>query len=194
MEGGAVERGGEAGDEGGGFDVGANAEGARGAAEDIGGGGSGEGEAGAKVEEVGGRVNAPGHGAPGCLGVDGEWLGGVEGPDLVDVVLVVVVEEGGVEDDAVVGAEGAQVAAGGVRYDKGGPACTVGGGLSGQALADGGETVGCHAGDVLRCVGVVCQGEGDGKADEVDIGNVDEELGGVEGEFAEVPGQVDVWV
>ena len=43
-----------------------------------------------------------GYGAPGCLGVDGKLLVGVVGPDLVDVVLVVVVEEGGVEGDAVV--------------------------------------------------------------------------------------------
>ena len=114
---------------------------------------------------------------------------------MVDVVLVVVCEERGVEEDAVVGAQGAQVAAaGGVRDDEGGPACAVGGGLSGQALADGGQAVGRHAGDALRGIGGVGQGEGDGKADKVDVGDVDEELSGVEGELAEVPGQVDVWV
>ena len=66
--------------------------------------------------------------------------------------------------------------------------------MSGQALADGIEAVGCHACDVLRCVGSVGQGEGDGKGDEVDVGDVDEELSGIEGELAETPGLVDVWV
>ena len=193
-QGGAVERSGEAGDEGAGFDVGADGEGARGAAEDVGGGGSGEGEAGAEVEQIGGGVDAPGDSAPGCLGIDGQGLGGVEGPDLVYVILVVVVEEGRVENDAIVGAEGAQVAAGGVGYNEGGPGCAIGGGLGSQTLADIAEAVGRHAGDVLRCVGGVGQGEGDGKADEVDVGDVDEKLSGVEGELAEVPGHVDIWV
>lgn len=122
------------------------------------------------------------------MGVDGELRGRVLRPDLVDVGLVVAFEEGGVEDDAVVGAQGAQVAARGVGHNERGPARAVGGALSRQARADGIEACGCHAGDVLRCVGGVGQGEGNGKADEIDVGNVDEELGGVEGEFAEVPG------
>ena len=119
-EGGAVERGAEAGDEGAEFDVPADdGEGAGGAAEDVGGGGLGEGEAGAEVEEGGGGVDVAADGAPGGLGVDGELLGGVLGPDLVDVGLVVVVEEGGVEGDAVVGAQGAEVAAGWVGDNEG---------------------------------------------------------------------------
>ena len=61
-----------------------------------------------------------------------------------------------------------------------------------EAVADGVEAVGGGAGDVLGCVGGVGKGEGDGKADEVDVGDVDEELGGIEGKFAKVPGQVDV--
>ena len=69
---GAVEGGAEAGDEGAEFDVAADGEGARGAAEDVGGGGLGEGEGGAEGEEGGGWVYAAGDGAPGCLGVDGE--------------------------------------------------------------------------------------------------------------------------
>lgn len=101
---GAVEGGAEAGDEGASFDVGVEGEGTGGAAEDVGGGWFGEGQATAKVEEVGGRVDLAGYGAPDCLGVDGELFGGVLGEDLVDVVLVVAAEEGGVEGDAVVGA------------------------------------------------------------------------------------------
>ena len=155
-EGGAIERGAEAGDEGAEFDVGArDGEGARGAAEDVGGGGLGEGEAGAEVEEGGGGVDVAGDGAPGGLGVDGELLGGVLGPDLVDVGLVVVCEEGGVEGDAVVGAQGAEVAAGGVGDDEGRPACAVGGGLRSESVADGVEAVGGGAGDGLGCVGGV---------------------------------------
>ena len=100
---GAVESGAEAGDEGASFDVGIEGEGTGGAAEYVGGGGFGEGQAAAEVEERG-RVDLAGYGAPGCLGVDGELLGGVLGPDLVDVILVVIAEEGGVEGDAVVGA------------------------------------------------------------------------------------------
>ncbi len=103
-EGGAVEGGAEAGDEGAEFDVGADGEGAGGAAEDVGGGGLGEGEAIAEVQEGGGGVHLAWDAAPLGLGVDGESLGGVLRPDLVDVVLVVAVEEGGVEGDAVVGA------------------------------------------------------------------------------------------
>ena len=111
-EGGAIERGAEAGDEGAEFDVRArDGEGAGGAAEDVGGGGLGEGEVGAEIQEGGGRVDVAWDGAPGGLGVDGELLGGVLGPDLVDVGLVVVCEKGGVEGDAVVGAQGAEVAA-----------------------------------------------------------------------------------
>ena len=111
-EGGAVERGAEAGDEGAEFDVRADdGEGAGGAAEDVGGGGLGKGEAEAEVEEGGGGVDVAWDGAPGCLGVDGELLGGGFRPDLVDVGLVVVVEEGGVEGDAVVRTQGAEVAA-----------------------------------------------------------------------------------
>ena len=154
---GAVESGAEAGDEGAAFDAGAEGEGAGGAAEDVGGGGFGECEAVAEVEEGGGGVHAAGYGAPGCLGVDGERLGAVAGPDLVDVGLVVVLEEGGVEDGAVVWAQGAQVAAGGAADDEGGPAGVVGGGLGGQGLADGVEAVGGHAGDMLGCVGGVGQ-------------------------------------
>ena len=45
-----------------------------------------------------------GYSAPGGLSVDGELLGRVLGPDLVDIVLVVAVEERGVQSDAVVGA------------------------------------------------------------------------------------------
>ena len=57
-EGGAIERGAEAGDEGAEFDVRARVgEGAGGAAEDVGGGGFGEGEAGAEVEEGGSSVD-----------------------------------------------------------------------------------------------------------------------------------------
>ena len=57
-EGGAVERGAEAGDEGAEFDVRADdGEGAGGAAEDVGGGGLGKGEAEAEVEEGGGGVD-----------------------------------------------------------------------------------------------------------------------------------------
>ena len=41
------------------------------------------------------------------------------GPDLVDVGLVVILEEGGVQRDAVVGAQGAEVAAGRVADDEG---------------------------------------------------------------------------
>lgn len=103
-KGGAVEGGAEAGDEGAEFDVGADGEGAGGAGEDVGGGGLGEGEAVAEVEEGGGGVDFAWDGAPGGLGVDGELLRCVLRPDLVDVVLVVVFEEGGVEGDAVVGA------------------------------------------------------------------------------------------
>ncbi len=66
--------------------------------------------------------------------------------------------------------------------------------MSCQALADGVEPFGCHAGDILRCVGGVGQSQGDGKADKVDVGDVDKELGGIEGEFAEVPGHVYVRV
>lgn len=66
--------------------------------------------------------------------------------------------------------------------------------MSSQSLADGVEAGGCYAGDILRCVGGVNEGEGNGKADKVDVRNVDEELGGIEGEFAEVPGQVHIWV
>ena len=118
-EGGAVERGAEAGDEGAEFDVGArDGEGAGGAAEDVGGGGPGEGEAGAEVEG-GGGVDVACDGAPGGLGVDGEFLSGVLGPDLVDVGLIVVFEEGGVEGDAVVGAQGAEIAAESVGDDEG---------------------------------------------------------------------------
>lgn len=101
---GAVESGAEASDEGASFDVGIEGEGTGGATEDVGGGRFGEGEAAAEVEEGGGRVDVAGYGAPGCLGVDGELLGGVLGPDLVDIVLVVAAEEGGVEGDAIVGA------------------------------------------------------------------------------------------
>ena len=194
-QGGAVERGAEAGDEGAEFDVGADDKGPRGAAEDVGRGGLGEGQAGAEVEEGGGRVDGAGDGAPGRLGVDGELSRCVLGPDLVDVGLEVAVEQGGVEEDAVVGAQGAQVASsGGLGHDERGPAGAVGGGLRGQALANGVEAVGRHAGDVLGCVGGVGQGQGDGEADKVDVGDVDEELGGVEGELAEIPGQVHVWV
>ena len=156
QESGAIERGAEAGDEGAEFDVGAcDGEGPRGAAEDVGGGGPCEGEALAEVEEGGGGVDVAGDGAPGGLGVDGEVLGGVLGPDLVDVGLVVVVEEGGVEGDAVVGAQGAEVAAGWVGDDEGGPACAVGGALRSESVADGVEAVGGGAGDVLGCVGGV---------------------------------------
>lgn len=194
-EGGAVEGGGEAGGEVAEFDVGGGGKGPRGAAEDVGGGGRGEGEAVAEGEEGRGRGDLARDGAPGCLGVDGEGLGRVAGPDLGDVGLVVGFEEGGGEDDAVVGAEGAQVAAARrVGHDERGPACAVGGGLGGQGLAYGVEAGGGHAGDVLRRVGGVGEGEGNGEADEVDVGNVDEELGGVEGEFAKVPGQVDVGI
>ncbi len=66
--------------------------------------------------------------------------------------------------------------------------------MGGQGLADGVEAVGGHAGDMLGCVGGVGQREGNGEADKVDVGDVDEELGGAEGELAEVPGQVYVWV
>ena len=64
----------------------------------------GEGEVGAEGEEGGGGVYLAGDGAPGCLGVDGEGGGGVLGPGLGYVGLEVVGEEGGVEDEAVVGA------------------------------------------------------------------------------------------
>ena len=66
--------------------------------------------------------------------------------------------------------------------------------MSSQPLADGVETGGCHAGDILRCVGGVNEGKGNGKADKVDVRNIDEELGGIEGEFAKVPGQVYIRV
>lgn len=102
-KGGAVESGAQAGDQSAEFYVGADDEGTRGAAEDISGGRLGEGETVAEVEE-GGGVDLAGDGAPGCLRVDGELLRRVLGPDLVDVVLVVAIEERGVEDDAVVGA------------------------------------------------------------------------------------------
>ena len=121
-------------------------------------------------------------------------MGGVAGPNLVDVVLVVAVKERGVEDDAVVGAQSAQIAAGGLWDDEGGPACAVGGGLGPQALADGVESVGCHARDMLRCVGGVGQSEGYREADKVDVGDVNEKLGGIEGKFAEVPRQIYIWV
>ena len=77
------------------------------------------------------------------------------GPDLVDVGLVVVAEEGGAEGDAVVGAQGAEVGAGWVADDEGGPAGAVGGGLRFESVADGVEAVGGGAGDVLGCVGGV---------------------------------------
>ena len=142
---GAVEGGAEASDEGALFDIGAEGERAGGAAEDVGGGGLGEGQTVAEIEEGGRSVDSAGYSAPGCLGVDGELLGGVAGPNSVDVVLVVAVKERGVEDDAVVGAQSAQIAAGGLWDDEEGPACAIGGGLGPQALADGVKSVGCHA-------------------------------------------------
>ena len=79
------------------------------------------------------------------MSVDGELLGGVAGPDLVDIFLVVIVEEGGIEGDAVIRAESAEVTAGRVADDERGPVSVVGSGLSGQTLADSVEAVGCHA-------------------------------------------------
>ena len=64
----------------------------------------------------------------------------------------------------------------------------VGSGLCGQTLADGVEAVSSHTGDMLRCIGGVGQSEGNWKGDKVHVGNIDEEFGGVEGEFAKAPG------
>lgn len=47
---------------------------------------------------------------------------------------------------------------------------------------------------MLRCVGGVGQSEGNREADKVDVGDVNEKLGGIEGKFAEVPRQIYIWV
>lgn len=191
-QGAPVERGGEPRDQGATLDVGAGGEGARAAAEDVGGGGLGEVEPGAEGEE--GVGYAARDGGPLGLGVDGEGGAGVLGPDAVDVGLVVGLEEGAVQGYAVVGGEGAEVAAAGGGDDEGGPAGVVGGLLGGEGGADLVEAGRAHACYGLGGAGGVGEGQGDGDGDEIDVGDVGEELGAVPGEFAEVPLEIGVGV
>lgn len=100
---GTIERGADASCQGAHFCRvgGADGEGTRGAGEDVAGCGTGKGaDAGEGEEGVG--VDAAGDGRPLGLGVDGKGLGGVTGPYGGDVGFVVIGEEGGIEDYAVV--------------------------------------------------------------------------------------------
>ena len=108
--------------------------------------------------------------------------------------MVVAFEEVVIGYDAGVWAQSAEVAPGWFGDDEGRPACVVGVVLRDEAGADGVEAVGTEASDVLGVAGGVCQGQRDGETDEVDVGYVDEELRAVEGEFAEIPGCIDVGV
>lgn len=194
-EGGAIEGGGQTGGDvahlvsGGAGEVG---EGAGGAGEDVLGGGFGEG---ADVGEGQGTVgDGAVYDAPFVLGVDGQGVFGVLRPDGVDIGLVVAVEERVVHDDAGVGAEGAEVGARGGLDDEFGPACSVFGVLRGQGGTDGIQTVGRDARDGLGRSRGVGETHRDGHADEVDIGDVGEELGGIVGELGKGPEEVVVGV
>ena len=130
---GAVERGADAGRDGvelGGRDAG---EGARAVAEDVLRRRLVVGAHAAEAELVVGHL--AGDGAPLRLRVDAEVGARILGPDLVDVVGPVVLEEGAVSGDAAVGAQSAEVRAT-VRHDQLAPACTVFGVLSLQVAAD----------------------------------------------------------
>lgn len=80
----------------------ARREGACAAAEDVGGGGSGEVDAGEAENVTACGDDFARDGAEGGLRVYGECVGAVFGPHLGDVVVVVAGEEGGVRYDAVV--------------------------------------------------------------------------------------------
>ena len=131
--------------------------------------------------------------APLGLSVDRERLARVLGVDLVHIVLEVAVKEVIVEHNAVVWAERSQDLAVGA-LDKLVPACAVLGGLCLESVADGLQTIGGHSGDMLGGAGGACQGQGDWQADEVDVANVCEDLGAIEGELAEAKVGVEVGV
>lgn len=99
-----------------------------------------------------------GDGVPLGLSVDGEGLVLVSAPDLGDVGFEVVREEAVVEHDAVVGAQGTNVPTRGIAYDQGGPAGVIGGVLGCEARANGVETVGSHARNMLGSSGGIGQG------------------------------------
>ncbi len=99
-----------------------------------------------------------GDGSPLGLSVDGERLVLVSAPDLGDVRFEVICEEAVIEHDTVVGAQGTDVPTRGIAYDQGGPAGVIGGVLGCEAGANGVETIGSHARDMLGSSGGVGQG------------------------------------
>lgn len=66
--------------------------------------------------------------------------------------------------------------------------------MCGETGADSVKAVGEHACYMICGAGGIGEGEGDWEGDEVDIGDVGEELGAVESELTEVPEKVDVGV
>ncbi len=63
-----------------------------------------------------------------------------------------------------------------------------------EASANGIQPVGSGTGYMLSCPSGVVECQSDWDRDEVDIGNVGEQLGVVVGEFAKAPHDVDVGV
>ena len=140
------------------------------------------------------RPHLPVYLAPLRLRVDRELLVAVRVPDAVHVLGPIFLEPGGVEQEGGIRAENAQGAAVWPRDDEAGPATAVFLRLRAETFGDGVKAVGWEAGDLLRAVVGVAQGEGDGDADEVDVGDVGEDLGFIEGEFGEAEVGLDVGV
>ena len=164
--------------------------------------------AGAAAEDVGGRglverLAADGQdvvgdvaveGAKLSLGVDGEGLVGVFGPDLGDVRLVVATERIGIHYDAGFGAQRPQVPPI-VLDDQRAPAGgTVAGILGSELGANAVEALVGHAGDVLDGAQVVLKRQRDGQRHKIHVADVHENLVLVVGEFGKPPIEIEVWV
>ena len=136
-----------------------------------------------------------GNDAEAGLCVDVQGAGGVTGVDLIDVVIEIALEKGGVANAAEVGGEHTQVATLRGFDDEAVPRFVVARALGLQRRSDKIEAVGFEAGhgEVLVGEGAEIEGKGYG-GDEVDIRDVGVELSGVEGKFAECPVDVDVGV
>ena len=154
-EGGAIEGGGEPGDEGALLDRAGRGERPRGAGEDVPGRGFAEGQAravrgvGAKVQ-LSRPIDRAVHRAPLRLRVHAQRLRGVAREDCVYVRGVVVREQIAVARDAVAGAQGSEVVACRIFDDQVAPAGVIGALLCGKAGTHDVEAVGGKAGHILH--------------------------------------------
>lgn len=130
----------------------------------------------------------------GCgLCVDRERFAAELIPHSLRVTVPIVAPRVGIPDEEIVGAQDAERTA--VSFvDELVPGATIALGLSTELIGDGLEAVGTHAWDCLSVALCVGETEGDGDRDEIDVGNVGEELGVVEGKLAERPIDVEVGI